>query len=48
VEYLYVNLEASVFQKAPKFEKGYIDVPQGPGLGLEVDPAVIQHYSRPL
>ncbi len=48
VEYLYVNLEASVFKKAPRFEKGYIEVPQGPGLGLEVDPAVIKHYSRPV
>jgi len=48
VEYLYVNLEASVFKKAPRFAKGYIDVPQGPGLGLEIDRAVIKHYSRPV
>ncbi len=48
VEYLYVELEASVFKNPPKWEKGFIDLPQGPGLGLEIDRAAIEHYSRPV
>jgi D-galactarolactone cycloisomerase len=44
VEYYYVSLEASVFKKPPKLEKGYISLPEGPGLGLEIDPDVLQHY----
>jgi D-galactarolactone cycloisomerase len=47
VEYLYVSLEASVFKNPPKFDRGTIDLPQGPGLGLEIDPAVIKEYNRP-
>lgn len=47
VEYLYVNLEASVFQDPPRFANGYLRVPQGPGLGLKIDPAVIREYKRP-
>jgi D-galactarolactone cycloisomerase len=44
VEYLYVTLEASVFKHAPRFEKGYFYLPPGPGLGLEMDMAVIREY----
>jgi L-alanine-DL-glutamate epimerase-like enolase superfamily enzyme len=44
VEYYYVNLEASVFKQPPKPEKGYLSLPEGPGLGLDIDPAVLQHY----
>jgi len=47
MEYLYVSLETSVFQEPPKFENGYLRVPQGPGLGLKIDPAVIREYRRP-
>ena len=44
VEYLYVNLEASIFKHPLKFEKGYFHLPQGPGLGLEIDWDVVKHY----
>ena len=44
IEYLYVNLEASVFQQPLKFERGYFLLPQGPGLGLDIDWEVIKHY----
>ncbi|MDH4266081.1 MAG: hypothetical protein OEW45_10625 [Deltaproteobacteria bacterium] len=44
VEYYYANLEASIFQQPPKLEKGHIFLPEGPGLGLEIDPSVLQHY----
>jgi L-alanine-DL-glutamate epimerase-like enolase superfamily enzyme len=44
IEHLYVNLEASVFKQPLKFEKGYFQLPQGPGLGLEIDPDVLRHY----
>jgi L-alanine-DL-glutamate epimerase-like enolase superfamily enzyme len=44
VEYYYVSLETSVFKSPPKLEKGYISLPEGPGLGLEIDPYVLQHY----
>jgi len=44
VEYLYVTLEASVFKQAPRFESGFFHLPQGPGLGLEMDMEVIKKY----
>ena len=44
VEYYYANLEASVFKEPPKVEKGHILLPTGPGLGLEIDPIVLQRY----
>jgi L-alanine-DL-glutamate epimerase-like enolase superfamily enzyme len=44
VEYLYVTLEASVFKQAPRFERGVFHLPQGPGLGLEMDMEVIKKY----
>ena len=46
VEYLYVNLETSVFKTPPHFERGYLHLPQGPGLGLEIDPAVLKQYKQ--
>ena len=46
LEYLYVNLEASVFKEPPRFEGGYMHLPQGPGLGLEIDPVVLKHYRQ--
>jgi L-alanine-DL-glutamate epimerase-like enolase superfamily enzyme len=46
VEYLYVNLETSVFKTPPHFERGYLHLPQGPGLGLEIDPAVLTRYKQ--
>lgn len=44
LEYYYVNLETSVFKQPLKLEKGHILLPEGPGLGLEIDPGVLQHY----
>ena len=44
IEYLYVNLEASVFKHPLKFEKGYFHLPQGPGLGMEIDWEVVKQY----
>ena len=44
MEHLYVTLEASMFKQAPRFEKGYLYLPPGSGLGLEVDMDVIREY----
>ena len=44
VEYYYTSLEASLFKTPPKPEKGHLSLPEGPGLGLEIDPYVLQHY----
>ena len=45
IEYLYVNLEGSVFKEPIRVEKGFFRLPQGPGLGLEIDEDVLKHYS---
>jgi L-alanine-DL-glutamate epimerase-like enolase superfamily enzyme len=44
IEFLYVNLEANIFKTPLKLEKGYFLLPQGPGLGLDIDWEVIKHY----
>jgi len=44
IEHIYVNLEASIFKQPLKFERGYFQLPQGPGLGLDVDLEVIRTY----
>jgi len=44
VEYYYLSFETSVFKKPPKVEKGYIFLPEGSGLGLEIDPYVLEHF----
>lgn len=44
LEYLYVNLEANVFEGPIGFERGYFRLPQGLGLGLEVDTDVLKEY----
>lgn len=44
LEYLYVEPEASVFTTPPVVEDGTFPVPQGPGLGLEIDLEVVQRY----
>lgn len=44
IEYLYVDLEASVFKDFSTNENGTFPVPQGPGIGLEIDPDVLAHY----
>jgi len=44
LEHLYLNLEASIFKEPLKFEDGYFHMPEGPGLGLEIDPGVLERY----
>lgn len=44
LEYLYVGLEASLFRRPPSPEGGYLALPEGPGLGLEIDPEILRRY----
>jgi len=44
LEYLYVTLASSVFKQPLKFENGYFQLPQGPGLGLDIDLDFIKRY----
>lgn len=46
-EKLYVDLEASVFREPIPFKDATYTVPDGPGLGLEVDPKVLKEYRIP-
>ncbi|WNJ88029.1 mandelate racemase/muconate lactonizing enzyme family protein [Bosea sp. 685] len=43
-EYLYVWPETQIYRSLPIPEAGVIRVPDGPGLGLDPDPEVIQRY----
>ncbi len=45
LEYLYLPLEASLFASPLLPVDGHFPLPQGPGLGLEVVPEVIQAYA---
>ena len=44
LEHFYFQLEASVFKEPLRFEKGQFIIPEGPGLGLEIDGAVLKEY----
>jgi len=44
IEWRYFDMEADLYGGALRPGDGYIDVPPGPGLGLEPDPAVIARY----
>ena len=44
LEYIYVFLEASVFEDFPTVENGLFLLPEGPGLGLEINQDVIDRY----
>ena len=44
LEYLYVKLAASLFSTPLAVQEGSLSVPQGPGLGLDVDLDVLQRY----
>lgn len=44
LEYIYLFLEASVFKDFPGIKGGVFKLPQGPGLGLEIDLDVIERY----
>jgi L-alanine-DL-glutamate epimerase-like enolase superfamily enzyme len=46
IEWRYFDLEASVYADALAPERGQISVPQGPGLGIDPHPDVIQTYLR--
>ena len=48
LEYLYVTPEASVFCDFPTIQEGSFPIPQGPGLGLEIDLDVLHRYCEPL
>ena len=43
-EYLYVEPEAWLYADMPLPHRGRVAVPDGPGLGIEPDPAVIEKY----
>lgn len=43
-EYLYVQPEAWLYRDMPLPRQGRVAVPQGPGLGLDPDPAVIARF----
>lgn len=44
IEWRYFDMEADLYGGALRPRDGHIDVPLGPGLGLEPDPAVIARY----
>ena len=44
LEYLYVRPEASMFKDFPRITAGQFPLPQGPGLGVEIDPEIISRY----
>jgi D-galactarolactone cycloisomerase len=43
-ERLYLRLEASLFGDWLEARNGKVTIPQGPGLGCDPDPAVVQRY----
>jgi L-alanine-DL-glutamate epimerase-like enolase superfamily enzyme len=47
VEWRYFDLEARIYGAALGAEGGRIDVPQGPGLGIDPDPEVMRAYRTP-
>ncbi|MEO6810409.1 MAG: mandelate racemase/muconate lactonizing enzyme family protein [Isosphaeraceae bacterium] len=46
IELRWFDLEASIYGDALTPEKGWISVPQGPGLGIDPNPDVISAYRR--
>lgn len=44
-EYLYIEREADVFRDLPVPRDGRVAIPDGPGLGLDPDPAQLERYS---
>ncbi len=45
IEKIYCELEASVFSRPLEFRDGSYTIPEGPGLGLDVDPLVLKEYA---
>ena len=46
IEWRYLDLEAHIYGDALTPKGGRVEVPQGPGLGLDPDPEVIRAYRR--
>lgn len=44
VEYYYLSFEANIFKTPLKIETGFIFLPEGPGLGLEIEYHVLKRY----
>ena len=44
-EYNGTDLHQEIFKEPIRFEKGYLIPPSGPGLGVEVDEAVVKRHS---
>ena len=44
IEKLYFDLEAPLYSSPIPFTKAVYTVPEGPGLGLDVDPSVVETY----
>lgn len=44
-EYLYIEREADIFGDLPVPRNGRVAIPDGPGIGLEPDPAQVERYS---
>ena len=44
LEYLYITPEASIFHNFEGVQEGVFTVPDGPGLGLEIDMEVVERY----
>ena len=45
LEHMFAKAEVSVFKTPPQFKDGGLELPNGPGLGLEIDPLVLREYS---
>jgi L-alanine-DL-glutamate epimerase-like enolase superfamily enzyme len=48
LEVFYMNLESHVFKDFPVVRNGAFPVPQGPGIGLEIDTEVLEKYRIPV
>ena len=44
IEYLFVWPEAWLFPAMPRPTRGWIDIPDGPGLGMDPDPEMVAQY----
>jgi len=46
LECMYLQLESGIFRDSPPIENGLFPLPQGPGIGLEIDEETLARYSR--
>jgi L-alanine-DL-glutamate epimerase-like enolase superfamily enzyme len=42
---MFAKPEVSVFKEPLQFKDGGLELPTGPGLGLEIDPIILKDYS---